>query len=84
VPGGDALAETETASRAEVEDVLKRPQRFDADRAAFDQLTRRLVAVVSAHLTAEETEVFTRLAAVCPPEVLEALGDQVRNADASR
>jgi hemerythrin superfamily protein len=80
VPGGDALADRELQDHAEAERTMKDLERCDADDPDFDRLIGKLMMEIRAHVEDEEGNLFPRLRESCSPQVLNELGDKVRQA----
>lgn len=80
VEGGDGLADKELSDHAQVEQHLKDLEGLPADDPQFNHLVAVLKLEVSEHVRDEEGRLFPLLAAACPPEALDELGDKIRTA----
>ncbi|RST09453.1 hemerythrin domain-containing protein [Streptomyces sp. WAC05374] len=80
VPGGEALAEKELADHAAAERLMKELEGCDAGHPQFDVLVNRLMTEIRSHITDEENNLFPRLLDACSPDMLDDLGDKVRQA----
>lgn len=80
---GDALADKEIADHARVEQLLKDLEQREADDADFDRLMAKLRTEVTAHVDDEEHHLFPRLRNEVHPNVLQLLGDKIREAKAT-
>ena len=78
IDNGDALADSEIAEHAEVEQLLKDLEKLDADDPAYAEKVDKVIDDVSAHATEEETVLFPQLREKCSAEQLHELGDKVR------
>ncbi|MEU9286193.1 hemerythrin domain-containing protein [Streptomyces sp. NPDC048275] len=80
VPGGDALADRELEDHATAERTMKDLERCQADDPEFDRLIAQLMTEIRTHIADEEGNLFPRLRDSCSAEVLNELGDKVRQA----
>lgn len=80
VVDGDQWADRELAGHAEVEQVLRELDETGPDDDRFVPLTLSLMALVTDHVREEEQRLFPRLQALCPPGLLQQLGERVRTA----
>ncbi|MEU0084504.1 hemerythrin domain-containing protein [Streptomyces sp. NPDC006274] len=80
VVDGDQWADRELADHAEVEQLLRELDETGPDDARFVPLTLSLMTLVTDHVREEEQRLFPRLQALCPPDLLQRLGDRVRTA----
>ncbi|MET9800651.1 hemerythrin domain-containing protein [Streptomyces sp. NPDC006368] len=80
ITGGDALADKELNDHAAAERTMKDLEGCAADDPRFDMLISKLMTEIRAHILDEENNLFPRLRDACSPEVLEQLGDKVRQA----
>lgn len=78
VPDGDALADKEITTHGRITRMLKDLEGRNAVDPDFNDLVAKLKFEVAAHMREEEAEVFPELAAACPPEELDVLGQLVR------
>ncbi|KOG41262.1 hemerythrin domain-containing protein [Streptomyces decoyicus] len=78
--GGDALADKELADHGRVERLLKNLEALDADDSVFDATVRELRDEVTGHVDDEENNLFTQLRTHVHQQVLDRLGEQVREA----
>lgn len=74
------MADEELVDHGKVEKLLKDLEHLGADDPQFDALVGQLKAEVTAHVKDEEERLFPLPAAACSPEVLDELGDKVRQA----
>lgn len=80
VPDGPAIADHEIAEHAEAEQVMKELDGMAVDDPRFEPRLRELIDEIRHHVEEEEGTLLPRLAAVCPPEDLEELGEKVLRA----
>jgi hemerythrin superfamily protein len=80
VPDGDSIADKELEDHANAEQIMKDLEGCEADDPEFDRLVGMLMSEIRMHVADEEANLFPRLAAACPPEALDQLGDKVRQA----
>ncbi|MET9514420.1 hemerythrin domain-containing protein [Streptomyces sp. NPDC002994] len=80
VPDGDALADRELEDHAEAERTMKDMESCEADDPQFDMLVGKLMTEIRAHIMDEENNLFPRLRESCSAEMLNDLGDKVRQA----
>jgi hemerythrin superfamily protein len=80
VTGGDALADKEIEDHSRAEQIMKDLESCEAGDAEFDRLIGMLMSQIREHVADEEENLFPRLRAACPPDTLNNLGDQVRQA----
>lgn len=80
VPGGEALAEKELADHAAAERIMKELEGCEAGHPQFDVLMNKLMTEIRTHITDEENNLFPRLRDACSAEVLDELGEKVRQA----
>ncbi|MGW7053613.1 hemerythrin domain-containing protein [Streptomyces sp. NPDC054887] len=80
VPGGDALADKELEDHAEAERTMKDLENYEADDPQFDMLVGKLMTEIRTHVLDEENNLFPRLREACTPEMLNELGEKVRQA----
>jgi hemerythrin superfamily protein len=80
VTGGDALADKEIEDHSRAEQIMKDLESCEAGDAEFDRLIGMLMSEIREHVADEEENLFPRLRAACPPDTLNNLGDQVRQA----
>ncbi|MBT2365615.1 hemerythrin domain-containing protein [Streptomyces sp. ISL-10] len=83
VPGGGDLADRELADHAAAERIMKDLEGCQADDSAFDMQIAKLMSEIRTHVTDEETKLFPRLREACSTEMLNDLGDKVRQAKKS-
>ncbi|MEU0634359.1 hemerythrin domain-containing protein [Streptomyces sp. NPDC005989] len=77
VPHGAAMADKELADHTRTERILKD---LSVDDPRFNDTIAKLKLEVASHMRDEEHELFPKLAATLPPETLDELGRQVRQA----
>ncbi|MET9323534.1 hemerythrin domain-containing protein [Streptomyces sp. NPDC003038] len=77
---GDSIADKELEDHAAAERTMKELEGCEADDPRFDELVMQLMTEIRAHVADEENDLFPRLRGACSPEVLESLGDKVRQA----
>jgi hemerythrin superfamily protein len=82
VPDGDAMADKEVADHQKVEELLKLLEIAKPSDRDFDDIVRKVIDEVSAHVKDEEDRLFPELVEVCPQDYLFELGDKVRAAKA--
>ncbi|MGX1881746.1 hemerythrin domain-containing protein [Streptomyces sp. NPDC055287] len=80
VEGGDALADKELEDHAEAEQTMKDMESREADDPQFDMLVGKLMTEIRTHILDEEDNLFPRLREACSPEMLDELGEKVRQA----
>ncbi|MGW7328568.1 hemerythrin domain-containing protein [Streptomyces sp. NPDC054840] len=80
VPNGDSMADKELEDHATAERIMKELEGCDADHPRFDELVTKLMTEIRSHVDDEENNLFPRLREACSPEMLEKLGDKVRQA----
>ncbi|MEV6210726.1 hemerythrin domain-containing protein [Kitasatospora sp. NPDC051914] len=80
VMGGTALTEAATARDGRIEETLRELEHHQAHDPGFDDLVDRLAAGVSAHVEAQEHQVFPALRSSCTTDELQELGRKVRHA----
>ncbi|WP_055587957.1 hemerythrin domain-containing protein [Peterkaempfera griseoplana] len=80
VPDGGALADKELQDHAAAEQTMKDLEGCDAGHPDFDRTVERLMREIRDHVRDEEDNLFPKLRAACPPEMLQDLGDKVRRA----
>jgi hemerythrin-like domain-containing protein len=80
LPDYRPLADHEVAEHAKAERNMKALDRLDPDDEEFWIRTEVLIGLIRAHTLVEETELFPRLRAVVPREVLVDLGGRVERA----
>jgi hemerythrin superfamily protein len=80
VEGGEEIADKELSDHARVEQHLKGLEGLPADDPQFDHLVAKLKREVSEHVHDEENRLFPLLAAACPREAVDKLGEKVRTA----
>lgn len=80
LPDGDTLADKELEDHAAAERTMKDVEGCEADDPRFDALMTKLMAEIREHVADEEENLFPKLRAACPAEVLGELGDKVRTA----
>jgi hemerythrin superfamily protein len=78
--GGDAIADKELDDHSQVEQLLTDLQQRGADDLNFEVLVAGLKAEVTAHVRDEEDNLFVSLRQACTAEVLQQLGEKVRQA----
>jgi hemerythrin superfamily protein len=83
LPGGGELADRELGDHALAERTMKDLESCEADDPQFDMLIAKLMSEVRNHVTDEETKLFPRLREACSAEMLNDLGDKVRQAKKS-
>lgn len=83
VKGGDAMADKEVADHQRVEELLKLLEVAKPGDREFDDIVRKVIDEVSAHVKDEEDRLFPELVEVCSQEYLFELGDKVRAAKAT-
>ncbi|MGP4043677.1 hemerythrin domain-containing protein [Streptomyces sp. 2A115] len=80
IPNGDALADKELSDHAAAERIMKDLEGCAADDPDFDRLMSKLMTEIREHITDEEGNLFLRLRESCSADVLNELGDKVRQA----
>ncbi|MFF2432128.1 hemerythrin domain-containing protein [Streptomyces mirabilis] len=80
VPSGDALADRELEDHASAERTMKDLERCEANDPEFDRLISRLMTEIRTHVADEEGNLFPRLRESCSAEILNELGNKVRQA----
>ncbi|MGW0364541.1 hemerythrin domain-containing protein [Streptomyces sp. NPDC002990] len=80
LPNGDSIADKELEDHAAAERTMKALEGCDADDPRFDEMIMQLMAEIRAHVADEENDLFPRLRAACSQDVLDGLGDKVRQA----
>ncbi|MFF1400644.1 hemerythrin domain-containing protein [Streptomyces sp. NPDC058287] len=80
VDGGNELADKELEDHAGVEQLLKDLEGRGADDDQFNHLMAKLKLEVSARVRDEESRLFPLLTAACTAEMLDELGDKIRQA----
>jgi hemerythrin superfamily protein len=80
LPDGGSLADKKIQDHAQVEKLLTDLEHCPVGRPEFDRLVARLIFEVSEHVADEENLLFPMLQDACSPEVLNKLGDKVREA----
>jgi hemerythrin superfamily protein len=80
LPDGDRIADKELEDHAGVERLLKDLESMQPDDGDFDRLVGKLQGEVTEHVRDEEQRLFTMLREHCPQEMLDELGDKVRQA----
>ncbi|THA56516.1 hemerythrin domain-containing protein [Streptomyces sp. A1136] len=80
LPEGDSIADKELEDHAMAERTMKDLEGCDADDPRFDALMTKLMAEIRAHVADEENNLFPQLRAACTPDMLNKLGDKVRQA----
>lgn len=83
VPGGGELADRELADHAAAELTMKDLESCEADDPQFDMLIAQLMTQIRTHFTDEESKLFPLLREACSAEMLNDLGDKVRQAKKS-
>ncbi|WP_405843132.1 hemerythrin domain-containing protein [Streptomyces platensis] len=78
--GGEALADKELADHESVERLLKNLEVLDVGDSVFDATVRELRDEVTGHVDDEENNLFTQLRHHVHQQVLDRLGEQVRQA----
>ncbi|MFF5446394.1 hemerythrin domain-containing protein [Streptomyces sp. NPDC012888] len=77
---GDAMADEELRDHAKAEQIMKDLEGCAADDPQFDVLVTKLMTEVRQHIAEEENDLFPQLRAACSAEMLNELGDKVRQA----
>lgn len=80
LPDGEAHADRELQDHAAAERTMKELESCEAEDPQFDILITRLMSEIRNHVTDEETKLFPRLRDACTSEMLDDLGDKVRQA----
>lgn len=80
LPGGADLADRELEDHAAAERTMKELEGCEADDPQFDMLMARLMTEIRTHVADEESKVFPKLREACSAEMLNDLGDKVRQA----
>ncbi|MFI8965817.1 hemerythrin domain-containing protein [Streptomyces sp. NPDC053493] len=80
LPQGDALADKELEDHAEAERTMKELEGCAADDPQFDGLMMQLMQEIRSHVADEENNLFPQLRQACSAEMLNELGDKVRQA----
>ncbi|MEU7062426.1 hemerythrin domain-containing protein [Streptomyces sp. NPDC046161] len=80
LPQGDSIADKELEDHAMAERTMKDLEGCEADDPRFDALMTKLMAEIRAHVADEENNLFPQLRAACTPDMLNKLGDKVRQA----
>lgn len=82
LPDGPAAVERDVLEHEDLELTMKSLESADPTTPAFDELVRHLEAVLTEHVTGEETTQFPQLRAAVDRDVLVRLGEQVTAAKA--
>ncbi|OAH11884.1 hemerythrin domain-containing protein [Streptomyces jeddahensis] len=80
IPGGGEIADKELEDHARAERTMKDLEGLDADDPQFDRLITQLITEIREHITDEEENLFPRLRESCTADMLNELGDKVRQA----
>ncbi|MFJ8668832.1 hemerythrin domain-containing protein [Streptomyces sp. NPDC093600] len=80
LPQGSDIADKELQDHAAAERTMKDLEGCDADDPRFDELIIKLMNEIRAHIADEENNLFPRLREMCSAEMLDELGDKVRQA----
>ncbi|MEU8776995.1 hemerythrin domain-containing protein [Streptomyces sp. NPDC048606] len=83
LPDGGLVADQELAAHARIARILGDLEGLDAGRPDFDRLIVVLKAEVTAHVWAEEENLFPRLRRALGPDRLRTLGEEVRRSEAA-
>ncbi|MGW1892306.1 hemerythrin domain-containing protein [Streptomyces sp. NPDC002004] len=78
--GGDELADKEVADHEKVEELLKQLEGREADNPEFDHFVAKIKFEVADHVRDEEGRLFPMMEQACTPQMLEDLGEKVRQA----
>lgn len=77
LPGGDAIADKETAEHAEAERTMKDLEGLEPGDPRFDQLLGKLMAEIREHVADEEANLFPQLRAASTQAELDELAKKV-------
>ena len=77
---GNTMADRELEDHAEAEQIMKDLESCEADDPEFDRLIGTLMSEIRSHVADEEENLFPQLRTACTAQMLDDLGDKVRQA----